>query len=261
VQYQVNICALGKDMSGSGSLGFRDVAQQVEQCLVWNPEDCRSRILLIMSHMFPDGRAPRFFSVPQPGQLSRMSIPDYIDMGIWMINAIDYYLRYTGDYSILDEICGYYEIVSESGPVLKISDQKDSLLCHMIAVVDRLVRNIASDSNCVRMRYADWNDSIDSLGNTTDPGQKFGTGVSVMATLQAYQNLVMMTQIFRVIGGYEEKLAFYEQAMETIKNGVFTNAIVEKEGEHRILHGWGDKRSFLVGSFCDIDGLFRNFVI
>lgn len=257
VQYQVTICALGKDLEGNGCLGFRDVAQQVEQCLVWNPEDCRDKILLIMNHMFPDGRAPRTFSVPQPGQLSVMFIPDYIDMGIWMINAIDNYLRYTGDYAILDEICGYYEIVNENEPVVKLSEQRDSLLCHMIAIVDRLIRNIAPDSNCVRMRYADWNDAIDSLGNTDDPNQKFGTGVSVMATLQTYQNLEMMNNIFRMIGGHEDDIARYEQAMETLKNGVFTNAIVEKDSERRIMHGWGDKKKFFVGSFCDVDGKSR----
>ena len=257
VQYQVNICALGKDLGGSGNIGFRDVAQQVEQCLVWNPDDCRSKILLIMSHMFPDGQAPRFFSIPQPGQLSKMSIPNYIDMGIWMINAIDNYLRYTGDYTILDEICGYYEIVNENGAVVKISDKKDSLLCHMIAIVDRLVRNIAPDSNCVRMLYADWNDAIDSLGNTNDPDQKFGTGVSVMATFQTYQNLVMMNRIFQVIGGHEADIVRYEQAMETLKKGVFTNAIIEKDGERRILHGWGDRKEYFVGSFCDVDGKNR----
>jgi len=141
--------------------------------------------------------------------------------------------------------------------VVKISEQRDSLLCHMIAIVDRLVRNIAPDSNCVRMLYADWNDAIDSLGNTKDPNQKFGTGVSVMATLQAYQNLIMMNRIFYVIGGHEEDIARYERAMETLKNGVFTNAIVEKDGERRILHGWGDKKEYFVGSFCDVDGKNR----
>lgn len=256
VQYQVNICALGKDMGGGGNIGFRDVAQQVEQCAVWNAEDCRKKILVIMSHMFPDGRAPRTFSIPEEGQLSKMSIPNYIDMGIWMINAIDNYLRFTGDYSILDEICGYYEIVDEKG-VVKKSDKEDSLLCHMIAIVDRLVRNIAPDSNCVRMLYADWNDAIDSLGNTKDKDKKFGTGVSVMATLQAYENLVMMNNIFRAVGGHEEDIKRYEDAMLTIKQGVFSNAIVEKDGERRVLHGWGDKREFLVGSFCDVDGKSR----
>ena len=256
VQYQVNICALGKDMGGGGTIGFRDVAQQVEQCLVWNPSDCRNEILFIMNHMFPDGRAPRSFSVLQGANLTRMSIPNYIDMGIWMINAIDNYLRFTGDYSILTEECGYYEIIHEDGAV-KRSETKDSLLTHMIAITDRLIRNIAPDTNCVRMLYADWNDAIDSLGNTDDPNQKFGTGVSVMATLQTYQNLIMMNRIFHVIGGHEEDIARYEQAMATLKNGVFTNAIVEKDGERRILHGWGDQKKFFVGSFCDVDGKNR----
>ena len=256
VQYQVNICALGKDLGGSGNIGFRDVAQQIEQCSIWNAEDCRKKILVVMSHMFPDGRAPRFFSIPEEGQLSKMGLANYIDMGIWMINAIDSYLRYTGDFSILNEICGYYEIVDEKG-VVKKSDKKDSLLFHMIAIVNRLIRNIAPDSNCVRMLYADWNDAIDSLGNTRDTDKKFGTGVSVMATLQAYENMVMMNKILHKVGGYDEVIAEFEEAMKTIENGVFTNAIVEKDGERRVLHGWGDKKEFFVGSFCDVDGQNR----
>lgn len=253
IQYQVNIGALGKDFGGGGNVGFRDVAQQLEQCLVWNGEDCRKKILQVMSHMFPDGRAPRFFSIPAPGEDSQMNIANYIDMGIWMINAIDSYLRFTGDFSILDEECGYYEIVSEDG-VVKRSEKRDSILCHMIAIVDRLVRNIAEDTDCVRMLFADWNDAIDSLGNTSEPGRAFGSGVSVMATLQAYENLIMMNKIFRSIGGHEQDIARYESAMARIKKGFFKNAIASRDGERRVLHGWGDKRGFFVGSFCDVDG-------
>ena len=253
IQYQINIGALGKDFGGGGNVGFRDIAQQIEQCLIWNSEDCRKKILVVMSHMFPDGRAPRQFSIPAPGEDSQMVIANYIDMGIWMINAIDYYLRFTGDFSILDEECGYYEIVSEDG-VVKRSEKRDSLLCHMIAIVDRLVRNIADDSDCVRILFGDWNDAIDSLGNTNDPNQRFGSGVSVMATLQAYENLIMMNNIFKIIGGHEQDIAKYEAAMARIKKGFFENAIISRDGEHRVLHGWGDKRSFFVGSFCDVDG-------
>ena len=35
-------------------------------------------------------------------------------------------------------------------------------------------------------------------------------------------------------------------------------AIVEKDGIKKIVHGWGDKLSFKVGSFCDNDGLSRD---
>lgn len=257
VQYQVNICALGRDFGGAGKIGFRDVSQQLEQCLAWNAEDCRAMILLVLEHMFPDGRAPRNFTIPSPGVLPSMNLACYIDMGIWMINAMDHYLRFTGDYSILKEECGYYEIVDEDGGVIRKSDIRDSVLNHLIRIADRLVRNIAPDTGCVRMLYADWNDSIDSLGNTKDPGKKFGTGVSVMATLQAYENFSVMNRILVDVGGHEKEIASYQQAMETIRTGVYQNAIVERNGEHRILHGWGDHRAFTIGGFCDKDGKAR----
>ena len=257
VQYQVNVCALGKDMGGGGNIGVRDIAQQIEQALIWNPQKSRSQILMVLTHMFPDGGAPRTFTLPSKGQLPNMDLSDYIDMGIWVINAVDQYLRFTGDYSILDEVCGYYEVVTEGSNAIRRSQLSDSILQHILRITDRLVRNIAPDTHCVQMRYADWNDAIDSLGNTTDPGKKFGTGVSVMATFQAYENFIMVNNILRKLGGYEEKIAEYEAAMAKIKEGVFKYAIMEENGERRPIHGWGDHRKFLVGSFHDIDGKSR----
>lgn len=253
IQYQVNVCALGKDMGGGGNIGFRDIAQQIEQSLVWNAPKSRSQILMVMSHMFPDGRAPRTFTIPSDGALPNMDLSNYIDMGTWMINAIDNYLRFTGDFSILDEECGYFEIVSEGDGIIKRSDTVDSILCHIIRIADRLVRNIAPDTGCIQVLYADWNDAIDSLGNTSDSDKQFGTGVSVMATFQAYENFIMVNNILEKLENYTDKAEEYKRAMETIKNGVYKYAIQEQNGEFRAVHGWGDKRSFLVGSFCDID--------
>ena len=257
VQYQVNICALGKDMGGGGNIGYRDIAQQLEQCQIWNPADARAKMLTVLEHMFPDGRAPRSFTVPTPGVVPSMDLADYIDMGIWMINAFDFYLRFTGDFAVLDEVCGYYEIVDETAGVVKRSEVRDSVLCHLLRIADRLSRNIAPDTGCVRMRYADWNDAIDSLGNTKDPGQKFGTGVSVMATLQAYENLLFLCHVLQRAGGHEQKIAAYRAAMQTIRQGVFAYAVKEKDGERRILHGWGDHRAYEIGGFSDIDGKSR----
>ena len=257
VQYQVNICALGKDLYGGGEIGFRDVCQQVEQSLIWNAEDSRKKLLFVLEHMFPDGRAPRSFSVPTPGVISKMDLSNYIDMGIWMINAMDFYLRYTGDFAILQEEVGYYEIVDENASAIKYSDLRDSALSHLVRIADRLVRNIVPETGCVRMLYADWNDSIDTLGKPLDPGKKFGDGVSVMATLQAYENFVVLIRILKRVGGFDEKIAEYQTAMETIRKGFFQNAVQEKDGERRVLHGWGDRKSFNVGSFCDPDGKSR----
>ena len=257
VQYQVNICALGKDLYGGGDVGFRDVCQQVEQSLVWNAEESREKLLFVLEHMFPNGRAPRSFTIPTPGVLCHMDLSNYIDMGIWMINAMDFYLRYTGDFAILDEVVGYYEIVDEDAAVIKYSDLKDSVLSHLIRIADRLVRNIVPETGCVRMLYADWNDSIDTLGKPLNPSKRFGDGVSVMATMQAYENFVVLIRLLKKMGGFDTKIEEYQQAMATIREGFFKNAVQEKDGERRVLHGWGDKRSYFVGSFHDLDGKSR----
>ena len=257
VQYQSNICALGKDLGGGGHIGYRDVAQHLEQSQMWNAEDTRKKIEVVFSHMFPNGRAPRTFSIPTPGLVSRMDLSDYIDMGIWMINAMDYYLRYTGDFAFLNTVLGYHEVVDEDAEIVRVSEIKDSILMHLIRSADWLVENIVPETGCLRMRYADWNDAIDTIGKPLDPGKRFGDGVSVMATVQAYDNFTMMNRILKKVGGHDDKIAKYEKAQKTIREGFFKNAVQEKDGERRVLHGWGDKQSFFVGSFNDVDGKSR----
>jgi cellobiose phosphorylase len=43
-----------------------------------------------------------------------------------------------------------------------------------------------------------------------------------------------------------------------LKDGLQKYAVVEKDGKRKILHGWGDERSYLVGSFSDVDGESRD---
>ena len=51
-------------------------------------------------------------------------------------------------------------------------------------------------TNCLRILFGDWNDAVDGLGKTNDNDKKFGTGVSVMASLHLYRNLGEMIEIF-----------------------------------------------------------------
>ena len=51
------------------------------------------------------------------------------------------------------------------------------------------------NTGCIRALYGDWNDALDGLGVSTVSGVEYGTGVSVMATLQVYQNLGEMLEI------------------------------------------------------------------
>ncbi len=263
VQKQVTICAHGKNYAGA-YLGIRDVFQQLEGALIWKPEVSRQKILVALNYILTSGRAPRMFSVPDdPTRGVAVSLEKYIDQGVWIISTVYTYLAYTGDYSILNEECGYIEHVDIDNDytTAKVSDERDSVLCHLKRIMNFLLSNIDTEykTDCMRVLFGDWNDAVDGLGETTDEGKEFGSGVTVMATLQFYQNLREMTEILNRIGDNDtELIAKYAAAIHGIEKGLEQYAVdTNSKGERRIVHGWGDKISYKVGSWCDPDGVAR----
>lgn len=107
VQRQVEICSFGKSYAGP-RLGVRDVFQQLEAALLWAPNAVRQRILLMFGYLDPSGRAPRQITItPNEKLMPNLDIRPFIDQGFWMIDTVYSYLCHTGDYSILEEECGY----------------------------------------------------------------------------------------------------------------------------------------------------------
>ena len=256
VQRQVSFCALGKNYAGP-LLGIRDVFQQLETALLWQPKEARRQMVRVMDAILDTGRAPRQISFPtREKPIPDMDLRPFIDQGFWIISAFHTYLSYTDDKSILDEICGYYHAEDTFGPLSK-SGEQDSVLCHLIRITDYLISNMDETTCCVRALWGDWNDALDGLGKTEDPDQEFGSGVSVMATEQLYLALTQMCEILQYAGGYPEQIAAYRAAQEKLAEGFRQYAVDKLDGKIRILHGWGDRRAYLVGSFCDYDGKAR----
>lgn len=263
VQKQTSFCALGKNYAGP-HIGIRDVFQQLEGSLIWQPALSREKIVVALNYILEDGRPPRQFSVPAtPDTLPDMDMREYIDQGVWIISTIYTYLSYTDDYSILDEICSYYVAHPDHNYVMQKSDIQDTVLEHLLRIMDFLAGNLDREygTNCLRALYGDWNDALDGLGKTKDSGKKYGSGVTVMATLQFYQNLQEMTKILTKIGKYTEKISEYAAYSHGIEEGLKKYGIdVNDAGQRRIIHGWGDKISYKLGSWKDVDGKSRRSI-
>ncbi|MGN1053637.1 MAG: GH36-type glycosyl hydrolase domain-containing protein [Candidatus Scatosoma sp.] len=257
VEKQVEFCARAKNYAGP-LIGVRDIFQQLEAAMLWIPDYCRKKIVEALGFIGDDGRPPRQYSYPdKPSVLPAMDLREYIDQGVWIISTVYRYLSLTGDYSILNEICGYYKFDKRK---TEFSSRRDSVLDHLVAICDYLISNLDDKTGCLHVLYGDWNDALDGLGKTDDEAKEFGTGVSVMATLQLYKNLAEMIEIFELVGKFPHKAKEYSSAREKIAEGIKKYAVVEKDGAKKIVHGWGDGYSFQVGSFCDNDGLSRDSV-
>lgn len=257
VQKQIDLCSFGKSYAGD-MLGIRDVFQQLTAASIWNTEDVRNKIVLCLNYIMSNGRAPRQFAVPQViGDIPKFDIRQFIDQGLWIIETLHKYISRSGDFSILKEECSYYEIVDEKNGRYKKSDITDTVLEHLIKITDYLNSNIDERTGCLKILYGDWNDAVSGLGASCDGKSEFGTGCSVMATLQHYKLLKEMCEILKSVGGYEEKCDELLKIRKSLGEGLMKFA-VQKDGDYRMLmHGWGDKGSYTIGSVCDSDGQKR----
>lgn len=252
---QNEFCARAKNYAGP-LIGIRDIFQQLESAIMWIPDYCREKIKEALNYIGENGMAPRQYSYAHSKEvMPTMDLRKYIDQGVWIISTVYAYLCYTGDYSVLKEECGYYKLENDK---VEPSDKRDTVLDHLLNICGYLISNIDDETNCLRALYGDWNDALDGLGRTDDKDKEFGTGVSVMATLQLYKNLNEISEIL-VHEGYTDKAAYYQKVKERVKSGLEGYAVAKDEnGERKILHGWGDKREYFIGSFCDNDGFNRD---
>lgn len=257
LQKQIDLVALGKNWA-SEYLGVRDVIQQLDTSLLWNPTESRKKIVFTLNHIMSNGRSPRQFSVPVNKELiPEFDMREYIDQGIWIIDVVYDYICFTGDYSILSEECYYYEMISEEKKEFKRCE-KTSVLEHLVRITDYLISNIDSETNCLKILYGDWNDAANGLGTTKDPDKEFGTGVSVMASLQFYHNLFELSEILKHSNEYENKISEYLEIREKLGDGLYKYAVQNApDNTKHIIHGWGDRKSYDVGSVRDSDGKRR----
>jgi cellobiose phosphorylase len=261
---QVEFCSLIKgyvQLSPNSLIGIRDVFQALEGLMFWQPEAARAKMMEALDYTAPDGRCFRQYSLPNGQQCGRMDLRPFIDQGVWVISTIWTYLKLTGDWSLLEETCGYHRIVDESAGQVEACEERDSVITHLVRILDYLLNQQDPETHCIHALYGDWNDALDGLGVSQDPHKKYGSGVSVMATLQVYQNTDEMIRMLKQVNetAYQATINRYQRHRELLEKGLLEYAIVTNDrNEARILHGWGDERSYLVGSYQDPDNQARD---
>ncbi len=263
---QVEFCALIKgyvQISPNSLIGIRDVCQAIESLAAWRPQAARAKLIEALGFTEPSGRCFRQYALPSKnGQIGRMDLRPFIDQGSWVISCTVSYLKLTGKYGLLTENVGYHRILDEAASTVEPAKEQDSVLNHLFKIMQYLLdHRDHGHTGCVRALYGDWNDAMDGLGVSMDPSQTYGTGVSVMATLHVLQNCQEMIELLQTLDDdrYARHVQAYRAAANSIREGLGKYAVVsDDKGHTRILHGWGDRRSYLVGGFSDPDGAARD---
>lgn len=260
---QVEVCANIQgylQRSPNSLVGFRDVFQAIDGHLFDRPIEARTKILEALGMVFVDGRCPRQYSLPMHGKPGPADLREFIDQGVWAISTVYNYCSVTGDQSILHETIGYQQLTSANGTACEPSGERGTVLEHLFRIMSYLDRNRDPESGLVLSLYGDWNDALDGLGVSEDPELPFGSGVSIMTTLQLAQNcseiVEMLTHYFP--GEQLNALEHYRRMDATLRAALLKHAVDSRDDSRRILHGWGDRRRYVVGGFQDCDGLSRD---
>ncbi len=168
-QYQ---CMVTFNMSRSASyfesgmgrgMGFRDSCQDLLGFVHMIPSRARERILDIAATQFPDGSAyHQYQPLTKKGNLAVGS--GFNDDPLWLIAAVDAYIRETGDFSILDENVPFDNDIKLAAPLME----------HLRRSFNYTLTHLGPHKLPLIGR-ADWNDCLNLNCFSAHPGESFQT--------------------------------------------------------------------------------------
>lgn len=166
-QYQ---CMVTFNMSRSASyfesgmgrgMGFRDSCQDLLGFVHLIPERARERIIDIANTQFEDGSAyHQYQPLTKRGNLAVGS--GFNDDPLWLIAGTSAYLRETGDFSILDELCAFDNDDSKAQPLME----------HLRRSFNYTVTH-KGPHDLPLIGRADWNDCLNLNCFSEVPGESF----------------------------------------------------------------------------------------
>ncbi len=261
VQQQVTVCSELKgymQVAPRSLVGIRDVFQALEAYLYFAPAAARAKILEALERTVPSGRCLRQY-LPGSGIADTR---EFIDQGLWVIQTVVEYVKVTGDRTFLSRKAGYHDIVEDNPFIgaIRPTALKDTVLEHLFRILRYLIRNIDAKTNLLKALYGDWNDALDGLGLTQKKDRQFGTGTTVMGSLQLYKNCTDMLALLshlKLEKKHSGEIRRWRTAQRKLYAGLTQNAVLRSKGEQRIAHGFGDDAKYTVGGFNDPDGASR----
>lgn len=148
--------------------GFRDILQDTFGHRLTEPEAARACILEVCSKQYPDGRGIRAWRLPT----AQLDLQHYADSPSWLIMALNYYLKETGDFSILEEPVSFLDEMNPYGPPAETA----SVYEHVVRAQRQLLGDRGAHGLSL-IHYGDWCDTMNGVGAA-------GRGQSVMLSMQ-----------------------------------------------------------------------------
>lgn len=171
-----------------GAYGFRDQLQDATAALYLDPKIARDQILIHAEKQFKEGDVLHWWH-PPTGRGIRSKITDD---RLWLAYVTDYYIRSTGDESILDETATYIQsrqledYEHEVYLVPEVLDDPESIYDHCCRAIDISLK--FGEHGLPLIGAGDWNDGMNRIGEQ-------GKGESVWLGFFIYGILNRFTEI------------------------------------------------------------------
>jgi cellobiose phosphorylase len=151
-------------------MGYRDVLQDMLGLCSFEPDFVRNFLPIALNYQLRDGRAIRqFFKYPNTNAPNDERM--YGDSPVWIADTLVTYLEETGDFSILDEKIGFYDLATHR----QDNRIKKSVYEHALLALQGLFNSRGQKGLCL-IGHGDWNDAMDGLS-------KRGRGVSTWLSI------------------------------------------------------------------------------
>ncbi|TVR14521.1 MAG: hypothetical protein EA401_04465 [Planctomycetota bacterium] len=164
--------------------GFRDILQDTFGHRLTDPAKSRACILEVFSKQFASGRCIRAWRLPN----AQLDLQDYADSPSWMIMALAFYLKETGDFPLLDEQVSFLNSDDPYAPA-----QESASVWEHVVLAQRYLLADRGRHGLVRIRYGDWCDTMNGVG-------KGGEGESVMLSQQVAWGCQLLAELAQRLG-------------------------------------------------------------
>lgn len=159
--------------------GFRDILQDAFGHRLTDPDRARDCLKEVFAKQFPSGKCIRAWRLP----IAILDLQDYADSPSWMIMALSFYLKETGDFALLEE----------SVPFLNPDDPYAAPTSHAtvwehVVLAQRHLLGDLGAHGLSKIHYGDWCDTMNGVGAA-------GRGESVMLTMQVKWGCDLLAQL------------------------------------------------------------------